>query len=110
MKNIFAVAAALTLLAGAPVAFADSLDSPQARGEFPALTNPVTSSPLVSETNNEGQAQFAAAPQAGLTQGDLLATNGVNGILQTANSAPVGFGAGGQTEATVMAGHIAHRG
>ncbi len=109
MKNIFAVAAALALLAGTPVAYADSLDSPQTRGEFPTVTGPVVANTLASNTGNERPASFGG-PVIGVSQGDLLAQNGVNGILQSANSAPAGFGNGTLATMTAQAANALHHG
>jgi hypothetical protein len=101
MKVLVSVATAMAIVAGSGVAFADSGDGPQfdlpqpvpATGAVTTTRN-VTASPMSGNVNNEGQAVFDG-PLATIDEnggGALLAAKGDAAPLQTANSAPPGFG------------------
>ena len=98
MKTLLSVAMSLAMVAGSGAAFADSGDGPQFGLQQPVpATGPVTTivsaATLNNDVGNEREAVFAGQSavidQSG---GGLLAANGNEAGLQTANSAPVGFG------------------
>ena len=99
MKTIMSAAAALALILGSSAALADSGDGPQFGLQQPVpATGPATyafaAATLNNNVGNEAEPVFAGQPvlpeQNG--GGGLLAANGNEAGLQTANSAPVGFG------------------
>ena len=99
MKTILSAAAALAIIVGSSAAFADSGDGPQFGLQQPvpatgAATTVVTAAPLAHDVDNEGQAVFAGQPAVVALNGggDFLPANGNEAPVQTANSAPVGFG------------------
>jgi hypothetical protein len=97
MKTILSAFTALAIVAGSTAAFADSGDGPQFALPQPVpatgtATTVVTAAPLAQDVGNERPAVFAGQP-AIIDQngGGLLAANGNEGIVQSANSAPAGF-------------------
>lgn len=111
MKTLLPVATALAIIIGSSAAFADSGDGPQFDLPQPVpATGPattfVTAAPMTSNVDNEGPALFAGQPAVidESTTG-LLAADGNEGILQTANSAPSGFANGTLAEMTAQAAH-----
>src|SRR5271166_2560499 len=99
MKAILSAATALAIIVGSSAAFADSGDGPQFGLQQPvpatgAATTVVTAAPLTSDVDNEGQAVFAGQPAIVALNGggDFLPAYGNEAPVQTANSAPAGFG------------------
>ncbi len=93
MKTILSAAAALAIIVGSSAAFADSGDAPQTSDPAPYSNETITAAPLTSNVGNEAEAVFTG-PSAVIAQGtaSLLPFNGNEAPVQTANSAPVGFG------------------
>ena len=98
MKTILPAAAALAIILGSSAALADSGDGPQFGLQQPVpATGPATyafaASTLNNNVGNEAEPVFAGQP-AVIDQngGGFLAANGNEAGLQTANSAPAGFG------------------
>ena len=99
MKTILPAAAALAIILGSSAALADSGDGPQFGLQQPVPpTGPATyafaASTLNNNVGNEAEPVFAGQPAA-IDQnggGGFLAANGNEAGLQTANSAPAGFG------------------
>ncbi|HKM60866.1 MAG TPA: hypothetical protein VJY39_00115 [Acidisphaera sp.] len=107
MKTILSAAAALAIIVGSTAALADSGDGPQFALLQPVpatgpATTVVTAAPLASNVGNEAEPVFAGQP-AVISQGtaSLLPFNGNEAPVQTANSAPVGFG----TTTVALAAH-----
>ncbi|HME21873.1 MAG TPA: hypothetical protein VKI44_11080 [Acetobacteraceae bacterium] len=97
MKTILSAAAALAIIIGSSAAFADSGDGPQFAVPQPVpATGPsttiVSAATVANDVGSEAQAVFAGQP-AIIEQGtaSLLSSNGNEGIVQSANSAPAGF-------------------
>jgi hypothetical protein len=99
MKTLLSAAAALAIIVGSSAALADSGDGPQFNLPQPVpATGPATTTIVASTLNsnvaNEAEPVFAGQP-AVIAQnggGGFLAANGNEAGLQTANSAPAGFG------------------
>ena len=98
MKTLLS-AAALAIILGSSAALADSGDGPQFALPQPVpATGPatitVTARTLNNNVNNEAEPVFAGVPAAIDENGGggFLAMNGNEAGLQTANSAPHGFG------------------
>jgi hypothetical protein len=99
MKYILSAATALAIIVGSSVAFADSGDGPQFGLAQPVpatgpATTVVTAAPLAHDVDIEAQPTFGGPPAiVALGGGDFLPVAGNESPLQTANSAPAGFGA-----------------
>ena len=99
MKTILSAATALAIVVGSSAALADSGDGPQFGLQQPVpATGPATyalaAATLNNNVGNEREPVFGGQ-QAVIDQnggGGFLAANGNEAGLQTANSAPVGFG------------------
>ena len=113
MKTLLSVVAVLAVVAGSTAAFADSGDGPQFALPQPVpatgpATTVVTAAPLATDVGNERPAVFAGQPaEVTMDASALLPTNGNEGILQTANSAPRGFYDGTLPMLTAQAAHQA---
>ena len=110
MKNLLSVATALAIVLGSTAALADSGDGPQFDLPQPVpatgpATTVVTAAPMTSNVDDAAEAQFASVPAAIDENGGggFLPLNGDEAPLQTANSAPAGFGA----DTTELAAHAA---
>ncbi|HME27115.1 MAG TPA: hypothetical protein VKI44_38305 [Acetobacteraceae bacterium] len=111
MKALLSVAGALAIVACSTAAFADSGDGPQFALPQPVpatgpATTVMTAAPLATDVGNERPAVFAGQPAeiAQNTDG-LLPTNGNEGMVQSANSAPRGFYDGTLPMLTAQAAH-----
>ena len=99
MKTLLSVVTALAIVVGSTAALAESGDGPQFDLPQPVpatgpATTVVTAAPMTNNVDNAAQAQFAGQP-AVIDEnggGGLLPMNGDAAPLQTANSAPSGFG------------------
>ena len=113
MKRFLSIATALAIVAGNTAAFANSGDGPQFALPQPVpetgpATTVVTAAPLARDVDNEGQANFGGQPAAiALNTDGLPPTNGNEGPVQTANSAPRGFEDGTLAWLTAQAVHQA---
>ena len=84
------LAFAVLMIAAAPVGAAFAGES---NGEpFPnyAAGDTVIANPVLSDTGSQATPSYGPGVTV-LTQGDVLPTDGSNGVLQTANSLPPGF-------------------
>lgn len=54
----------------------------------------VVANPFAPDTGSETPLRFDVGPSVRVTAGDVLPTNGSEGVVQTANSLPRGFEAG----------------
>ena len=91
MKRMLIAAVSLLALSGFEAARAESNDL--AAVERPATTGVVLSAPSRAG-GSEAYPDFAAAQSVPVTAGGVLATNGSEGPVQSANSLPVGFANG----------------
>ena len=109
MKTILSAATALAIILGSSVALADSGDGPQFDLPQPVpaagpATTALAAAPLTRDVGNERPADFAGQPAVvALGGGDFLPVNGNEAPVQTANSAPAGFG----TDTITLAAHAA---
>jgi len=108
MKTLLSVVAALAVVAGSTAAFADSGDAPQPQWPLTPQIETITAAPLARDVGSETQPVFAGQPAeiAQNTDG-LLPTNGNEGMVQSANSAPPGFYDGTLPMLTAQAAHQA---
>ena len=88
MKTVVIVAAGILTLSAIQNARADSESYPTGSAQ------PVYSSPAQVDTGSETYPRSLPGSAVSMTQGPVLATNGGEGIVQTANSLPPGFAAG----------------
>ena len=99
MKTLLSAATALAIIVGDSAAFADSGDGPQFGVPQPvpatgSATVAVTAAPLATDVNDSAEPVFAGVP-ATIDEnggGGFLPQNGDAAPVQTANSAPPGFG------------------
>ena len=97
MKTILSAATAVAIIIGSSAAFADSGDGPQFALPQPvpatgSVTTVVDAATLNNDVGNEREAVFAGqAAEIDQGTGSLLASNGNEGIVQSAASAPSGF-------------------
>jgi hypothetical protein len=89
MKTILSAVTALMIVVGSTAAFADSGDAPQT-SQPAQLNTQIASATVASDVGNEIQPVFAGQ-SANVSLGGGLSAEGVNRIVQTANSAPIGF-------------------
>src|SRR5690348_14424293 len=88
MKMIVIVAAGILTLSAIQNARADSESYPTGSAQ------PVYSSPARVDTGSETYPSSAPGSAVAMTQGPVLATNGGESTVQTANSLPPGFSVG----------------
>ena len=88
MKKIVIAAVSALALSGIVQARAES--NGLAAVERPATTGTILSSPALADTGSENYQGFAG-PSVPVMSGQVLPSNGSEGIVQTANSLPAGF-------------------
>jgi hypothetical protein len=86
--------AAVGLLALSGIRNADAESNGLALVEQPASAASVLSAPAPGDVGSDSYPGFASANAVPVTAGQVLPPNGSEGIVQTANSLPVGFAIG----------------